>query len=105
MCLLSAIVLAGCAGQDPVAHRAPVAPMTSAPTSVTATSAAPTVKPSARPTSTSPDALGAHRVIPVPRSVAQQQNHRIVAVDGQPVLLDSEVGNQPRPLLLVLAGM
>jgi pimeloyl-ACP methyl ester carboxylesterase len=37
--------------------------------------------------------------------VAQQQEHRIVPVDGQPVLLDSQAGTQPHPLLLVLAGL
>lgn len=53
----------------------------------------------------SPDALGAHRVIPVPKTLAQQQLHRLLAVDGQTTLLDAGPGATPRPLLLVLHGM
>src|SRR4051812_23072644 len=103
--LVAVLTLVGCGTQ----HRVhPTAAPASSPTASAAVPASPSPTPPVprpRPTSTSPDSLGAHRVIPVPKSLAQAQEHRIVPVDGQPVFLDSQPGAQPRPLLLVLAGL
>ncbi len=68
-------------------------------------SGAPAKSPSKPQKASSPDSLGARRVIPVPKAVALQQQHRLLAVDGQATLLDAAPGIYPRPLLLVLHGM
>jgi predicted esterase len=68
-------------------------------------SASPTTSPPKAKTKSSPDALGARRVIPVPKSLAQQQIHQLLAVDGQATLLDAGPGTRLRPLLLVLHGL
>src|SRR5947209_7730270 len=101
--LVAVLTLSGCGTEHHGAH--PTAAPASSPGATAAAPASPTATPPAprpRRTSTSPDSLGAHRVIPVPKSLAQAQEHRIVPVDGQPVFLDSQLGTQPRPLLLVL---
>jgi poly(3-hydroxybutyrate) depolymerase len=67
-----------------------------------ATSAAPSLH---HPKGHAPDALGAKRVIPVPKAIAAQQQHKLLAVDGQVTLLDAAPGTAARPLLLVLHGM
>jgi predicted esterase len=41
----------------------------------------------------------------VPKSIAQAQLHRLLAVDGQVTLLDAGSGTRIRPLLLVLHGL
>lgn len=97
--LTSAVLVAGC-GSAGVAHRAVPAPVATSPT-VTVT---PTPPAKAKPVS-SPDSLGARRVIPVPRSLAAVQLHRLLAVDGQVTLLDAGPGTRLRPLLLVLHGL
>ncbi len=92
-------LVAACASG--AAHHALAQPSV-APVVATPTAAA----PSPAPTKVSaPDALGAKRVIPVPKSLASQQLHRLLAVDGQVTLLDAGPGATPRPLLLVLHGM
>ena len=109
--IVGAVLVAGCASGG--THRAePVpraAPTSAAPTSTIPSSTAPSKFPSKAPSqprkASSPDSLGARRVIPVPRAVAVQQQHRLLAVDGQATLLDAAPGIYPRPLLLVLHGM
>ena len=101
------MLVAGCAGG--AVHRAQpasrAAPTSAAPVSVIPRSGAPAKSPSKPQKASSPDSLGARRVIPVPKAVALQQQHRLLAVDGQATLLDAAPGIYPRPLLLVLHGM
>ena len=109
--LTGAVLVAGCAsGAVHRAHPVPrAAPTSAAPTSPVPGSLAPSRSPSKAPVkphkASSPDSLGARRVIPVPKAVAVQQQHRLLAVDGQATLLDAAPGIYPRPLLLVLHGM
>src|SRR5664279_1508041 len=83
-------LIAGCASSG-TSHRAQATPSAAAP-SVTA---APTTEPPKATKVSSPDALGARRVIPVPKTLAQQQLHRLLAVDGQTTLLDAGPGSKP----------
>jgi predicted esterase len=94
-------LVAGCAGSGS-SHRAQSTPAIS-PSATPST--APTSAPPKAKKVRSPDSLGAKRVIPVPKSLAQQQLHRLLAVDGQTTLLDAGPGAKARPLLLVLHGM
>jgi poly(3-hydroxybutyrate) depolymerase len=108
-----AVLLAGCASGG--AHQARPAPAAAksvtsppAPTSAPVVTPSPTPRPKPKPKpvkAVKPDALGAKRVIPVPTSLADQQEHRLLAVDDQVTLLDSGPDGTPRPLLLVLHGL
>ncbi len=95
-----AALVAGCGAG---ASQRPGATASAAIPSATTTPSA--YPPAATKTVSSPDALGAIRVIPVPRSLARQQLHRLLAVDGQAVLLDAGPGTRQRPLLVVLHGL
>ncbi len=101
-----AALLVGCGAGVPSIHPVTVPSM---PASSLVPSAGATTPPTpalAQPKSGSgPDALGARRVIPVPKALAQTQIHRLMAVDGQAVLLDAESDLKQRPLLVVLHGL
>ena len=108
--LVGVVLVAGCASGG--VHRAqPVpraAPTSAAPTAIVSPSASlksPPPAPVNPHKASSPDSLDARRVIPVPKAIAVQQQHRLLAVDGQATLLDAAPGIFPRPLLLVLHGM
>lgn len=97
-----AALLVGCAGGTSPRH--PVKPPPSSAPSV-ATTTQPTRPPLRAKSPTSPDTLGARRVITVPTAIAQKQLHRLMAVDDEAVLLDAESDARPRPLLVVLHGL
>jgi predicted esterase len=94
-------LVAACAGGG--AHNSQAKP--SEPAVSPSISVAPSTAPPKAKKVSSPDSLGAKRVIPVPKSLAAQQLHRLLAVDGQTTLLDAGPGTKARPLLLVLHGM
>lgn len=100
--LLSCVALLAACGAG-ATHATQASPPAPDPTSAAPPTASPPVRAATTPKS--PDALGAKRVIPVPRALADSQLHRLLAVDGQLTLLDAGPGAQPRPLLLVLHGL